>query len=99
MRRHDFKELPGGHVLVIAPHADDEVLGVPPEMLDANPDKAASVWNQYRRELIHTLHRAFKAGVDWSQALRALSLVYGDPDIGHPRIDQYIIQEVPVTSF
>ena len=28
MRRHDFKELPGGHVLVIAPHADDEILGV-----------------------------------------------------------------------
>lgn len=27
MTRHDFEELPRGRVLVIAPHADDEVLG------------------------------------------------------------------------
>ncbi|MCH2105723.1 MAG: PIG-L family deacetylase, partial [Planctomycetes bacterium] len=27
MTRYDFEELPRGRVLVIAPHADDEVLG------------------------------------------------------------------------
>jgi LmbE family N-acetylglucosaminyl deacetylase len=28
MRRHEFQDVPRGRVLVIAPHADDEVLGV-----------------------------------------------------------------------
>jgi hypothetical protein len=76
----------------LAELSDSDVLGVSPGLLSPHPDKAAEAWNQYRRVLIHALHRAFEAGVNWRRALRALSLVYGNVDDGHPRIDQYVTE-------
>jgi hypothetical protein len=74
----------------LAELSDPEVLAVPADLRHSNPDIAASAWDQYRRHFIHSLHRAFAAGVDWLRALRAMSLVYSDPMDGHPRINQYI---------
>jgi len=74
----------------LADLSDPDVLAVPEALRHSNPDTAAVAWDHYRRLLIHSLHRAFAAGVDWARALRAMSLVYSDPTVGHPRINQYI---------
>ena len=74
----------------LAELADPDVLAVPEALRHSNPETAAEAWDHYRRLLIHSLHRAFAAGVDWARALRAMSLVYSDPTDGHPRINQYI---------
>ena len=74
----------------LAELADPDVLVVPAALRHSNPDTAATAWDHYRRLLIHSLHRAFAAGVDWARALRAMSLVYSDPMYGHARIKQYV---------
>ena len=74
----------------LAELADPDVLAVPAALRHSNPDTSAAAWDQYRRLLIHSLHRAFAAGVDWARALRAMSLVYSDSEYGHARIKQYI---------
>ena len=74
----------------LAELSDPDVLAVPAILRHSNPEIAADAWDQYRRHFIHSLHRAFAAGVDWLRALRAMSLVYSDPTDGHPRINQYI---------
>ena len=74
----------------LAALCDPDELGVPTALLSAHPDTAATAWHQYRGYLLTTLHRAFAAGVDWRRALRALSLLYSDPDSGHPRIANYV---------
>ena len=75
----------------LAELSDPEVLGVPHELLSANPDVSAEAWDHCRLVWTHALHRAFAAGVDWLRALRAMSLVYSDPEAGHPRIHAYIM--------
>ena len=74
----------------LAELSDPDVLAVPAALRLSNPDTSAAAWDHYRRLLIHSLHRAFAAGVDWARALRAMSLVYSGPTDGHPRINQYI---------
>ena len=74
----------------LAELSDPDVLAVPEALRNSNPEISAEAWDQYRRHFIHSLHRAFAAGVDWLRALRAMSLVYSDPTDGHPRIKQYI---------
>ena len=78
----------------LAELSDPHILGVPATMRSAHPEQSAASWDLYRRELIHCLHRAFAAGVDWRRALRALSLVYSNPEHGHPRIDQYVTSAI-----
>ena len=74
----------------LAELSDPDVLTVPADLRHSNPEISAAAWDHYRRLLIHSLHRAFAAGVDWARALRAMSLVYSEPTDGHPRINQYI---------
>ena len=54
------------------------------------PTSPPQAWDRYRRELTAAMERALTAGVDWLRALRAMDLIYSDPDIGHPRISQYV---------
>ncbi|MDC0526247.1 hypothetical protein OAO87_04515 [bacterium] len=74
----------------LASLCDPDELGVPPALLSAHPDTAATAWHQYRGYLLTSLHRAFAAGVEWRRALRALSLLFSDPDCGHPRTASYV---------
>ena len=74
----------------LADLSDPDVLGVPSDLLSASANVSAAAWDRYRLVLTHSLHRAFAAGVDWQRALRAMDLIYSDPEIGHPRISQYV---------
>ena len=74
----------------LAALSDFDELGVPHSLLSAHPDTAATAWHHYRGLLLNVLHRAFAAGVDWRRSLRSLSLLFSDPDSGHPRISSYV---------
>jgi hypothetical protein len=74
----------------LADLSDPDVLGVPAELRSSDPDVSAAAWDRYRRIQAAALDRAFTAGVAWLRALRAMDLIYSDPEIGHPRISQYI---------
>jgi hypothetical protein len=74
----------------LADLSDPDVLAVPPELRSSDPDVSAEAWDHYRRVLAAALDRAFTSGVDWLRALRAMDLIYSNPEHGHPRVSQYI---------